>query len=65
MEIDGNIEFLGPFEEGPISRVIVEMALVVIVDQGPDETELLHTAGELVCSCSRIRDGDRRPTSKP
>lgn len=65
MEIDGNVEFLGSRKEGPVGLVVIEMALVVIVDQGPDEAELLHTSRQLIrCGC-RIRQRDGRPATKP
>ena len=43
MEIDGDVEFLGSFEEGPVSCIIVEMPSVVVVNQGPNKSELLET----------------------
>ena len=65
MEIDGNIKFLGSRKEGPVVLVVVEMALVVIVDQGPDEAELLHTSRQLIRSGCRIYHGDGRLATKP
>lgn len=44
MEIDGNVEFLGSFKEGPVRNIIVEMALVVVVNQGPNKTKLFNTS---------------------
>lgn len=65
MEIDGNVEFLRSRKEGPVGLVVIEMALVVIVDQGPDEAELLHTSRQLIRGGRRIRHWDRRPATKP
>ena len=50
MEIDGNVEFLGSFKEGPISCIMVEMLPVVIVIQGSNKTELLDTTSQFICS---------------
>ena len=47
MEIDGNVEFLGSFKEGPIRNIIVEMALVMVVDQGANKTKLFNTSSQL------------------
>lgn len=62
MEVDQDIEFLGPRKEGLVCFVVVENALVLIVDQGADKTELLNTACQFVGRGCWIRYRDRRPT---
>ena len=44
MEIDGNVEFLGSFKEGPIRDIVIEVALVVVQNQGPNKTKLRNTS---------------------
>lgn len=65
MEIYGNVEFLSSREEGPVGLVVIEMALVVIVDQSPDEAELLHTSRQLIRGGRRIHHRNGCPTVKP
>lgn len=64
MEIDRNVELLGSREQGPVGFVVVEAALVVIVDQGADKAKLLNTASQLVGGGRGIRDRDRGPATK-
>lgn len=61
MEIDGNVEFLGSFKEGPISCIIVELLPVVIVIQGSNKTELLDTTRQFICSGIGVQHGHCRP----
>lgn len=45
MEIDWNVEFLGPRIKRPVIDIVIEFTLVVIINKGADKTELLDTTG--------------------
>ena len=64
MEVDWNIEFLGPRKKRPIGYVIIESTLVVIVDEGADETELLDSTSQFVGRGGWVRDWDCRPATE-
>ena len=58
MKIYWNVHFLGSCKEGPVSFIVIETALVVIVNQGADKTELLNTTSQFVGRGCWIRDRD-------
>ena len=64
MEVDWNVEFLGPRKKGPVGGIVIEFTLVMIVDKGADETELLDTTGQLVGRGCWVRDGNCRPAAE-
>ena len=45
MEVDWNVEFLGPRKKRPVGGIVIEFTLVVIVNKGADKTKLLDTTG--------------------
>ena len=45
MEVDWNVEFLGPRKKRPVGGIVIEFTLVVIINKGADKTELLDTTG--------------------
>ena len=64
MQIDRNVEFLCPCKQRPVGFVVIEAALIVVVDQGADKAELLDTASQLVGGGYWIRYRDRSPATE-